>query len=116
MVIPFQKFINLSHRYRLFFTVSFFLVLIFLVLIFQIAASHVQADSIIHFGHACLSKVTRLPVLYIFSRYDVDVDNFVERFKSEIPDKSEKVFIFYDVSYFHAIGETQSFRFPYTDF
>lgn len=71
----------------------------------QIAAAHVSADSVIHFGHACLSKVTRLPVLYVFPKNDVNVDKFVECFRTEIPDKMEKVFIFYDVGSFHAIGE-----------
>lgn len=71
----------------------------------QIAAGHVQADCIIHFGHACLSKVTRLPVLYVFPKNDVNVDKFIEYFKTNVPDKMEKVFIFYDVGSFHSIGE-----------
>lgn len=69
----------------------------------EIAASHVASDCVIHFGHACLSKITRLPVLYIFTKSDVDVDQFVADFKRSIPDKSEKVSIFYDVSCFHSI-------------
>ena len=33
----------------------------------QIAASHVQSDFVVHFGHACLSRnVLHLPVLFIF--------------------------------------------------
>ena len=71
----------------------------------EIAAAHVSSDCVIHFGHACLSKITRLPVLYIFTKLDMDVDQFVTDFERSIPDKSEKVSIFYDVSYFHAIGE-----------
>lgn len=63
-----------------------------------------QADGLIHFGHACLSKVTRLPVLYIFPKNQVDVDKFIECFSSIIPDKMEKVFIFYDVGSYHVIG------------
>lgn len=69
----------------------------------EIAASHMQADGLIHFGHACLSKVTRLPVLYVFPKNQVDVDNFIECFKSNIPDRMEKTFIFYDVGAYHAI-------------
>ncbi|XP_070502649.1 2-(3-amino-3-carboxypropyl)histidine synthase subunit 2 [Chironomus tepperi] len=69
----------------------------------EIAASHMQADGLIHFGHACLSKVTRLPVLYIFPKNQVDVDKFIECFNSKVPDKMEKVFIFYDVGSYHVI-------------
>ncbi|KAG5671346.1 hypothetical protein PVAND_001549 [Polypedilum vanderplanki] len=69
----------------------------------EIAAAHIQADGIIHFGHACLSKVTRLPVLYIFPKNEVDVEKFVAQFIANIPDRNEKVFIFYDVGSYHVI-------------
>lgn len=75
------------------------------VFLLQIASAHVQADCIIHFGHACLSKVTRLPVLYVFPKSEVNVEKFIECFQREIPDRLEKVFIFYDVGSFHSIGE-----------
>jgi diphthamide biosynthesis protein 2 len=47
--------------------------------------------------------VTRLPVLYIFHKNNVDIEKFVECFTSHIPDRMEKVFIFYDVGSYHAI-------------
>lgn len=71
----------------------------------QIAAGHLQADGLIHFGHACLSKVTRLPVLYIFPKSSVDVDKFIGCFNTNILDRMEKVFLFYDVGSYHVIGE-----------
>jgi diphthamide biosynthesis protein 2 len=69
----------------------------------EVAAAHVNADSIIHFGHACLSKTTRLPVLYIFPKNQVDVDAFTSEFSAAFPDKNEKIFIFYDVGAYHSI-------------
>lgn len=69
----------------------------------QIAAAHIQADSVIHFGHACLSKVTRLPVLYVFNKYQIDVEAFTNAFTTQFPDKMEKFFIFYDVGAFATI-------------
>ncbi|KAI3638935.1 hypothetical protein MIR68_003433 [Amoeboaphelidium protococcarum] len=33
----------------------------------EVAAQHIDAQAIIHFGEACLSPTTRLPVLYVFS-------------------------------------------------
>lgn len=57
----------------------------------------------IHFGHACLSKVTRLPVLYVFPKNQVNTDAFISAFTSQFPDKMEKVFIFYDVGAYHSI-------------
>lgn len=71
----------------------------------EIAAAHVNADSIIHFGHACLSRVTRLPVLYVFPIFEFSSEHFVTALNGLILDKSEKVSLFYDVGYFHALGE-----------
>jgi diphthamide biosynthesis protein 2 len=42
-------------------------------------------------------------VLYIFPKNDVNVERFVAQFANTIPDKMEKVFLFYDVGSYHAI-------------
>jgi len=40
----------------------------------QVAAAHLQADCLVHFGHACLSPCHSLPVLYSFGRKDLDTE------------------------------------------
>lgn len=45
-------------------------------------------------------------MLYVFPKNDVCIDKFVDFFNKFVPDKMEKVFIFYDVGSFHAIGKT----------
>jgi diphthamide biosynthesis protein 2 len=72
---------------------------------FQIAAEHAQTDAIIHFGHACLSKVTRSPVLYVLPKYKIVVQEFVNAFMEKMTDIESKISLFYDVGYYHAIGE-----------
>lgn len=57
----------------------------------------------IHFGHACLSKVTRLPVLYVFPKNFVNIDSFISAFTSQFPDTLEKIFVFYDVGAYFTI-------------
>jgi diphthamide biosynthesis protein 2 len=34
----------------------------------EVAAKHVDADLVVHFGHACLSATARLPVIYVFTK------------------------------------------------
>ncbi|GLG97242.1 2-(3-amino-3-carboxypropyl)histidine synthase subunit 2 [Gryllus bimaculatus] len=68
----------------------------------EVAAQHVNADSIIHFGHACLSPSERIPVLYIFNKEHIDI----EQFKMCMHDTfacEDKILLLYDVSYQHAI-------------
>lgn len=40
----------------------------------EVAASHADAQLIIHYGRSCLSPTQRLPVLYVFGRKEVDAD------------------------------------------
>lgn len=70
----------------------------------EIAAAHIDADAIIHFGHACLSKVSRLPVHYVFPNFIIKP----ELLRDEIIqlDTSGGVLIFYDVGYFYSLGKS----------
>ncbi|TFK67322.1 diphthamide biosynthesis protein [Pluteus cervinus] len=44
----------------------------------EVAAQHVDAELIIHYGHACMSQHSRLPVLYVFGRKNIDVETVVD--------------------------------------
>lgn len=39
----------------------------------EVAAQHVEADVVVHYGHACLSPTARLPVIYVFPKQTVQV-------------------------------------------
>ncbi|PKI83436.1 Diphthamide biosynthesis protein 2 [Malassezia vespertilionis] len=71
----------------------------------EVAAAHVQADVVVHYGHACLSRTAKIPALYTFPKYDVDVGAAVHglldaaRFFTE----SRAILLTYDVAYAHAI-------------
>lgn len=45
----------------------------------EVAAQHVDADLIVHYGHACLSQPSRLPVVYVFGKKPIDVDDCVDQ-------------------------------------
>ncbi|PWN21812.1 hypothetical protein BCV69DRAFT_281737 [Microstroma glucosiphilum] len=40
----------------------------------EVAAQHVEADVVVHYGHACLSPTARLPVIYVFPKQSVQVE------------------------------------------
>ncbi|KAL9115344.1 MAG: hypothetical protein Q9227_000665 [Pyrenula ochraceoflavens] len=66
----------------------------------EIAAEHVSADSVVHYGRACLSPTSRLPVLHIFTSNTLDHDNVVEAFVQTFPDKQgDGVIVMADVPY-----------------
>lgn len=65
----------------------------------EIAAEHVDADAVVHYGRACLSPTARLPVLHIFTTMDLDLDDVVRSFQSAFPDITAKVVLTADVPY-----------------
>ena len=70
------------------------------------AAEHVGADSIIHFGHTCLTPTQRLPVLQVFTVLKVEPSDLVDKIQSELrPPEDQRVLVFYDVQYHRRLQE-----------
>ncbi|GJC84521.1 2-(3-amino-3-carboxypropyl)histidine synthase subunit 2 [Colletotrichum liriopes] len=65
----------------------------------EIAAEHADAQIVVHYGRSCLSPTSRLPVIYVFTRHTLDIDQAVEAFQKEFPDKGHKVVMMADVTY-----------------
>ena len=65
----------------------------------EIAAEHADADGVVHYGRACLSPTSRLPVLHIFTRQKLDYAAVAVEFEKEFPHKDEKVVIMADVMF-----------------
>ena len=71
----------------------------------EIAAEHVSADVVVHYGRACLSPTARTPVIHVFTRQDLDVDDCVRSFSERLSDKESKVVITADMPYAHHVKE-----------
>ncbi|KAA8579309.1 hypothetical protein FQN60_007099 [Etheostoma spectabile] len=52
----------------------------------EVAAEHVGADCIVHYGSACLSPSKRLPLMYVFERRPVDLEKCTSAFRELHPD------------------------------
>ncbi|KAI6127183.1 diphthamide biosynthesis protein [Pisolithus sp. B1] len=74
----------------------------------EVAAQHVDADLMVHYGHACLSQTSRLPVIYVFGRKPINVDSCVKRILdviASIVKSLPSVLIRHDVAYSYRAGE-----------
>ncbi|KAG8215726.1 putative diphthamide synthesis protein-domain-containing protein [Butyriboletus roseoflavus] len=78
----------------------------------EVAAQHVDADLMVHYGHACMSKTSRLPVVYIFGRKPIDVEDCVQELSkllTSVPDAGEmttkSVLVRHDVGYAYRVAE-----------
>ncbi|XP_074549963.1 2-(3-amino-3-carboxypropyl)histidine synthase subunit 2 [Halichoeres trimaculatus] len=78
----------------------------------EVAAEHVGADCIIHYGSACLSPSTRLPLMYVFERRAIDLEKCSSAFRELYPDTQSHIIILYDVNYVHAMEDLQALLSP----
>lgn len=65
----------------------------------EIAAEHVNADVVVHYGRACLSPTARLPVIYVFTCRPLELEPVIKTFQDTYPDRATKVIITADVTY-----------------
>lgn len=65
----------------------------------ELAAEHVNADVVVHYGRACLSPTTRLPVIHIFTVQPLDIPPLLRSFQDTFPNRREKVILMADVPY-----------------
>lgn len=65
----------------------------------EIAAEHVNAQVIVHFGRSCLSPTVRLPVIYIFTTPPLDLDAIVRCFQDTFKNKNSSVVLIADIMY-----------------
>lgn len=69
----------------------------------EIAAEHVDADVVVHYGRACLSPTARLPVIYVFTAQPLEHTPVIEVFESTYPDKDIQVIIVADTPYINHV-------------
>ncbi|KAG8759396.1 Diphthamide biosynthesis protein 2 [Ceratobasidium sp. 423] len=90
----------------------------------EVAAAHIDADVVVHYGHACLSPTSRLPVIYVFGKRPIDIQDCVDQLspviRSQLTDATltKSVILKSDVSYTYSIGNTKELlqkEFPGTE-
>ncbi|EPS30492.1 hypothetical protein PDE_05443 [Penicillium oxalicum 114-2] len=74
----------------------------------EVAAEHVDADVVVHYGRSCLSPSARLPVIYVFTNKSLPLDPVVKAFKATYPDLATKVILATDVTFAVHVPELQA--------
>jgi diphthamide biosynthesis protein 2 len=89
-----------------------------------VAAQHLQADCVVHYGHACLSPCRDIPVFYSFGRQELSSTACVEAVVQEIATVNQqkeaekegtgdsvpvqRVLVLYQVCYHHHMEELET--------
>ena len=65
----------------------------------EIAAEHINAEVVIHYGRACLSPTARIPVLHIFTVHVlIDQSKLIKDFENFYEDHKQKIILMADVT------------------
>lgn len=65
----------------------------------EIAAEHVDAEVVVHYGRSCLSPTARLPVIYVFTKHELALDPVVTSFEDVFQQHDTKIVLMADVTY-----------------
>ncbi|KAM3084102.1 Diphthamide biosynthesis protein 2 [Clarireedia jacksonii] len=65
----------------------------------EVAAEHVDAQVVVHYGRSCLSPTARLPVIYVFTSRSLSLDSVVQAFENTYPVKDSKIVVMADIAY-----------------
>lgn len=71
----------------------------------EIAAEHVDADVVVHYGRSCLSPTARLPVIYVFTTRPLPLSPLVSVFENTYPSKELPIILMADITYSSHIPE-----------
>ncbi|RLN96912.1 hypothetical protein BBJ28_00003376 [Nothophytophthora sp. Chile5] len=76
----------------------------------EVAAQHLTADCIVHYGRTCLSATTAVPVLYVFGNAPIDTDDCVQQLSARIADvnPAKTLVLLYEPRYYHASSKVFS--------
>ena len=75
----------------------------------EVSAQHLDASILVHYGHACLSPTSSLPVLYSFGVTEFDVQACVDGVQQQQQQKEqpENILLLYQVQYHRAMTELE---------
>ena len=71
----------------------------------EIAAEHVDAEVVVHYGRACLSPTARLPVIHVFTIQPLDIGAVINAFETAYPEKGERIIVMSDVIFSNHLAE-----------
>ncbi|XP_072961443.1 uncharacterized protein [Typha angustifolia] len=74
----------------------------------EIGASHVGAECVVHYGHACMSPTSTLPALFVFGKSSIDVNACVESLCHCLSGTKKPVLVLYGLEYAHALKNLKS--------
>ncbi|XP_020570661.1 2-(3-amino-3-carboxypropyl)histidine synthase subunit 2 isoform X2 [Phalaenopsis equestris] len=74
----------------------------------EIGAAHIDADCVVHFGHACMSPLTTLPAFFVFGKSSIDVLVCVQSLHHNLSSNNKPILILFGLEYAHALEDIKA--------
>ncbi|KAK8921383.1 hypothetical protein KSP39_PZI019992 [Platanthera zijinensis] len=74
----------------------------------EVSASHVDAECLIHYGHACMSPTTTLPAFFVFGKASIDVTDCVQSLHHCLSTSHKPILVLFGLEYAHALQNIKS--------
>ncbi|RLN46843.1 hypothetical protein BBJ29_009759 [Phytophthora kernoviae] len=73
----------------------------------EVAAQHLVADCIVHYGRTCLSATTSIPVIYVFGNAPIEVEDCVKQLSEQVAavDPKKTLVVLYEPRFHHASND-----------
>lgn len=65
----------------------------------EVAAEHANADVVVHYGRSCLSPTVRLPVIYVFTKPELDLEAVSRSFSDTYKNLDQKIVLMADIPF-----------------
>ncbi|WOH11620.1 hypothetical protein DCAR_0831110 [Daucus carota subsp. sativus] len=71
----------------------------------EVAASHIHADCVIHYGHTCLSPTSNLPAFFVFGKASISASNSAESLCKYASASGKPILVLFGLEYAYAMEE-----------
>ncbi|XP_042472105.1 2-(3-amino-3-carboxypropyl)histidine synthase subunit 2-like [Zingiber officinale] len=74
----------------------------------EIGASHVNAECVVHYGHACMSPTSTLPAMFVFGKASIDVKDCVQSLIQCLSSSNKSIMVMFGLECAHALEDLKA--------
>lgn len=74
----------------------------------EIGASHVNAECVVHYGHACMSPTSTLPAMFVFGKASIDVKDCAQLLIQCLSSSNKSIMVLYGLECAHALEDLKA--------
>ncbi|XP_040385001.1 2-(3-amino-3-carboxypropyl)histidine synthase subunit 2 isoform X1 [Oryza brachyantha] len=71
----------------------------------EVGASHIDAQCVVHYGHACMSPTSNLPAFFVFGKSPLDTNACGRSLLECLRESDKRILVLYGLEYAHALSD-----------